>query len=347
MSTKTPRVSVIMPAYNVEQYIAEAIESVLNQTFTDFELIIVNDGSTDNTPKIIEKYAKQDKRIKLINQKNMGLSGARNTGLEHATADYIMFIDSDDMIKPTMCEQMYNRITKDNLDMVMCGVDLLFESEDDKGRQSGDYFNLPNKDIVPYGIQNVDSFACIVCNKIYRRKIIVGHDICFPVGLKNEDECFSRLYALWTKKAGLIKDKLYIYRIRGGSIMGQLCKTDKLGNDLFLIAKQIYHYMIKHNKYNAEVFWRFFAKSVFTSIDRTPNKKLHNTIISYAQDFVKEHYTNDVKDKGTQRVISLISKQNFWPRKKYLFGLVYVKYTSDAKYVSICGIRVVKQRLTI
>ena len=103
---KSPRISVVMPAYNSEKYIAEAIESILNQTFTDFEFIILNDGSTDNTAKIIKEYAKKDKRIKLIdNKKNQGLVSILNQGLDLARGEYIARMDSDDISLPTRFEK--------------------------------------------------------------------------------------------------------------------------------------------------------------------------------------------------------------------------------------------------
>lgn len=110
---KTPRVSVLMPAYNSEKYIAEAIESVLNQTFSDFEFIIINDGSTDGTSQIVKEYAKQDKRIKFVNHsKNKGIVGVLNEGLDLATGEYIARMDSDDISLPTRFEKQIDYMDK-------------------------------------------------------------------------------------------------------------------------------------------------------------------------------------------------------------------------------------------
>jgi len=106
MQKKTPKVSVLMPAYNAEKYIAESIESILNQTFTDFEFVIINDGSTDNTAEIVEKYAVQDKRIKFVNnKKNQGLIAVLNQGLDLCAGEYIARFDSDDISRPTRLEK--------------------------------------------------------------------------------------------------------------------------------------------------------------------------------------------------------------------------------------------------
>ncbi len=116
-----PLVSVIIPAYNAEQYIASSIESVLNQTFSDFELIIINDGSTDNTLEVINQFSKTDKRINVISQKNQGVSVARNAGINIATSEYIAFLDSDDLYLDSFLERMTSKIMSEKCDAVYCG----------------------------------------------------------------------------------------------------------------------------------------------------------------------------------------------------------------------------------
>lgn len=115
-------VSVIMPAYNAQEFIAEAIQSVLAQTYTHWELIIINDGSTDQTQIIAQQFAEQDQRIRLITQKNQGVSTARNTGLSQAQGGYISFIDSDDKYHDTYLEKLYHQAQKTGADFVYCGI---------------------------------------------------------------------------------------------------------------------------------------------------------------------------------------------------------------------------------
>ncbi len=111
------KVSVIVPVYNVEKYLEECIESLINQTLTDIEIICINDGSTDNSLKILEELQKKDNRIKIINQKNSGVSSARNNGIENATGEYIGFVDSDDWIDSDYYEKLYNTAKKYNSDI--------------------------------------------------------------------------------------------------------------------------------------------------------------------------------------------------------------------------------------
>ena len=115
-----PLLSIIVPVYNVEKYIERCIKSILNQSFTNFELILVDDGSPDNCGKICDEYKKKDSRIKVIHKKNGGLSDARNAGLNIATGKYIGFVDSDDIIHPQMYEKLFNCINKYNSDIVQC-----------------------------------------------------------------------------------------------------------------------------------------------------------------------------------------------------------------------------------
>ena len=113
-----PKVSIIVPVYNVEKYLRQCLDSVLNQTFQEFEAICINDGSTDSCAQILDEYAKKDSRIKVITQDNKGLSEARNTGLKHVQGDYVFFLDSDDSIHPQCLDICHSFIQKDNADMV-------------------------------------------------------------------------------------------------------------------------------------------------------------------------------------------------------------------------------------
>ena len=113
-----PKISVIIPVYNVEKYLPMCLDSVLAQTFTDWQAICVNDGSPDNCDKILAEYASLDKRIVVVNKENGGLSDARNVGMKHATGEYIMFLDSDDFIHPQTMEIAYRMACRDNSDIV-------------------------------------------------------------------------------------------------------------------------------------------------------------------------------------------------------------------------------------
>ena len=119
---KKPEISVVVPVYNVEKYLKQCLDSILVQTFSNIEIICVNDGSTDNSRKILEEYKKRDFRIKIVDKKNGGLSSARNAGMKVATGEFYSFIDSDDWIDKTMLEKLYENITALNTDISICAV---------------------------------------------------------------------------------------------------------------------------------------------------------------------------------------------------------------------------------
>ena len=123
-------VSIIVPIYNVEQYISKCIESILAQTYRDFELILVDDGSPDNCGKICDEYAKQDSRVHVIHQENKGVSAARNAGISLAKGEYIMLVDSDDFITENMLEKMHDCIAESGSDIVICGMNTFLDGEE-------------------------------------------------------------------------------------------------------------------------------------------------------------------------------------------------------------------------
>ena len=125
-----PLISIIIPVYNVSGYLVRALTSIVNQTLQNIEILCVDDCSTDNSLKILEDFSKKDTRIKIFkHDKNLGVSCTRNTALKHAKADYLMFLDPDDYVASKFCEKMYEAITKNDLDLVVCGVNVEIASD--------------------------------------------------------------------------------------------------------------------------------------------------------------------------------------------------------------------------
>lgn len=190
MSTQS-LISVIVPCYNVEQYLDKAIESVVGQTYTNWECILVNDGSKDSTQSIAEKWAAQDQRIKLINQKNKGLSGARNTGLKHATGDYIYFFDSDDLIAPVTLSNLFN-LVDDDIDIVFgkCAM-TKGQSDEITGYLDHDLSVLEkhyNNDNLLLAKVIEESLICVAWNRLYKAEFLFKNKLTFMEGLLHEDE---------------------------------------------------------------------------------------------------------------------------------------------------------------
>lgn len=204
-------ISVIVPVYKVEEYLRECVDSILAQTYTNLEIILVDDGSPDNCGKICDEYAKKDSRIKVIHQQNGGLSAARNTGLDIATGDYIGFVDSDDYIELNMFEELHNSIKEYNSDMSVCGVKK-FEL-DSRSFFYGKKCVSKNTFMMELLKETIASYSW---NKLYKKELFVG--IRFPVGELFEDIKIMHFIGEKTNRVSFTDKTHYNYRIRENSI---------------------------------------------------------------------------------------------------------------------------------
>ena len=207
-----PEISIIVPVYNVEKYLKRCIDSILNQSFTDFELILVDDGSTDNSGKIIDEYAVKNERIIVIHKENGGQGSARNRGLDIAKGNYIGFVDSDDWIHKDMYECMYQIINEDNTDIVQIGHNTVEEYKEDK-RCNIDDLNIICIDNIIEKFADCNSFEILPLifpvNKLYRRR--VWENLRFPEGKFAEDlRVIYKIYDI-TEKYKIIDFNFYNY----------------------------------------------------------------------------------------------------------------------------------------
>ena len=217
-----PEISVIVPVYNVESYLKECVDSILNQTYSDFELILVDDGSQDNCPSICDEYAKNDNRVIVIHKNNEGLSSARNAGLDYickySSSKYISFVDSDDYVHYRFLELLINNIGSS--DICICEHVKVYKN-DKPDFDCIDYNRIiiDNDSIWDYHFKNGDDFV-ICCNKLFKRHIFSKYR--FPYGKTNEDEfALHRILGL-SKNITIIGEKLYYYRQRVDSIMNDV-----------------------------------------------------------------------------------------------------------------------------
>ena len=224
-------VSLIVPVYNVAPYLREALDSVVNQTYKDLEIIIVDDGSTDGSASICEEYAASDNRIKLVHQPNNGLSGARNTGLELATGDFVSFIDSDDSVSLVFVESLVNAIVSSSASIAICRL----SSIDTSGNMSG----VAAKSVFPTikaGVfEREDALRALVdermsvnvCNKLFRREL--WSDIRFLEGHVYEDALPEFKLFDKSERVVLVDEALYNYRQRTDSITSSV-SMDKISD---------------------------------------------------------------------------------------------------------------------
>lgn len=204
-------ISVVIPIYNVEKYLRKCIETVISQTYTNIEVILVNDGSTDNRLQICNEFKEKDNRVKVINKKNGGLSDARNAGLKNAQGKYICFIDSDDFISEKYIEELYNLIIENNAQIAVCN----YEKVSEKGK------TIFRKNIISQTISGKKAIeklndkdfgwvSIIAWNKFYN--INLFKNIEYPVGKIHEDEFVTyKLYYL-AEKVAITSRNLYFYR---------------------------------------------------------------------------------------------------------------------------------------
>lgn len=217
-----PKLSIIVPIYNVEKYLPRCIESILNQTFREFELILINDCSTDNCKEICEKYKKIDSRIIVVNKKNGGVSSARNFGIDISRGEYIGFVDPDDFIDANMYEILFNTANSYNSDMVICDYYKVSEYDIKKYEE----IQLNNKGIIVENINNIDAIERIITrdtkivvawNKIYKRSLF--DNLRYKEGVICEDEFLAHRIFYKCSKISIINQKLYYYIQRKGSIV--------------------------------------------------------------------------------------------------------------------------------
>ena len=213
-------ISVVVPAYNVEKYISECIDSILKQSYKNIEVILVDDGSTDNTSSICEQYKSNYNNVLLVTQSNGGLSAARNAGINVASGTYICFIDSDDYIDSFMLEQLHNAIVNNNADIAICGIQKVTELGEPTTCTAQDLKNgvYSSADIRLLGNLTIRGYwtYTIACNKLFKKSIF--NDCRFYNGRIIEDEIIFDDIMDRCQTIATIADKLYYYRERETSI---------------------------------------------------------------------------------------------------------------------------------
>ena len=217
MIAKNCNISVIIPVYNVEKYLSKCLDSVLEQDFDSFEIIAVNDGSTDSCGEILKEYAAKNENILVVEQENQGLGGARNTGIEKATGDYLLFIDSDDVLKPGTLSGLYHDAVQTGADIVWCGMDFVDEAGNViSTRQANDQgVRVATKEEDSLLYAN-DSYAW---NKLYKKDLFIKHNIRFPDRAWYEDLRTLPKLVLQSDKIALTDRICFDYLQRADSIM--------------------------------------------------------------------------------------------------------------------------------
>ena len=207
---KEELISVIIPIYNVERFLEKCIESIIKQTYKKIEIFLIDDGSTDQSGIICDKYKKKDKRISVIHKKNEGVSIARNVGIENANGKYITFVDADDYLEKDMYKKLIEVFENPTIDISMCNFFMEYLEKDIRANKNSNY--IYNKKELMNKIFLTDYFCGFVWNKIYKTSIIKKNKIFFKNNIHIcEDLLFNCQYFSFIKKGFYTEDKLYHY----------------------------------------------------------------------------------------------------------------------------------------
>lgn len=323
-----PKISIIIPVYGVEKYIGECLESVVNQTLKDIEIIIVNDGTRDNSMKIVEKYLK-DKRIKVINKENGGLSSARNAGIKEAKGSYILHVDSDDFIDLEMSELMYKKAIEKDADVVIVDIKLFGNTIKEKWQDST---FLENK--IYTGKEYLEEYflgkGCpAVCNKLWKRELYIKNRVYHPENISyGEDGATTPRLLINADKIIKINRSLYHYRKRAEAMTSKkivpldqyIVAYDICCNYIEKIEKkwfEKYKFTFKLNYvYSNLLFFNIFSEKIQSNKNY---KKIYN-------EFLKEIQKEKICFSKNLKIISLQNIQNLMYKiysKSIILGEVY------------------------
>jgi glycosyltransferase involved in cell wall biosynthesis len=285
-----PAVTIIVPVYNVETYLEKCLTALVNQTLHDIQIIIVDDGSTDESCKIIEKFKeKYSEKIICVKKENGGLSDARNVGMRYATGDYIGFVDGDDYIDVNMYEKMYNKAKEVSADLVEC--DFFWEYTKRIKQDIGKFYEL--KDILV-------KLRVMAWNKIIKRVLIEKNNIKYPVGLRYEDIEFTYKLIPYINKVGFVKDSLYHYLQRNSSISH--IQNDKTCDIFTVLSNVINFYKEKgfYEKYQEQIeyiYMRFLLGSSFLRMVKIGDRKTRRRILEENWEKLNTQYPDWKKNK--------------------------------------------------
>ena len=303
-----PKVSIVVAVHNVEKYVGECMESLINQTMQEIEIICIDDCGKDNSMQIVEQFAQRDKRIKIIkNKKNRGLSYSRNVGIKNATAPYIMFCDSDDMLALDACEKMVATITQKNADIAACSMKIIYEANQEL-QPSDKYLKITQNDT--FDMNKQIQTSCNVCGpaKLYKRKILQDHNIEFPIGMRHEDEFFYPVYCIWAKRIAFTSEELYQYRRRSNSIMNTVYKRDTLNLDPIKATMQYVKYCKKHGVWEREKiwFWDVMFPGMFNAALRHSGPQNAKPCFDFAKRCIEKHFNpNNIPPIVQRKIMSI------------------------------------------
>lgn len=294
MNEKRPKISVIVPVYNTEKYLHQCLDTIINQTLKETEIICVDDGSTDNSLQILKEYQKNDARIIILKQNNGGGAKARNNGIEISTGEYLAFLDSDDFFDLKFLEKMYNQALSDDADVVGCEADT-YDIRDNKlspyFRISGEY--IPNK--IPFSYLDLPKYIFVTLqtipwNKLYRREMVLHYKLRFQEVHHYNDNYFSLMAVVFAKKITLVKEPLVYYRI--GMRTNTQSRIYEHPLDFVLVISAIRDTLIEYNLYKTleQGFLNYVLRFILFQDKKLRESTSHEFVYNYIQTVLFEEY---------------------------------------------------------
>ena len=295
--TNTPLITIIVPVHNAKKYLRDCIESILSQTYHNLEIILIDDGSTDGSEKFVDDYAKSDKRIKVIHQKNMGLSSARNTGLKHATGKYITFVDSDDRIEPNMIENLFNALIDSQADIAICSFKEIYPN----GKTKGFSHNYPKQVFTTeQALANMlqeNGFMVSTTMKLFPTNYFKNTK--FPTNRLHEDVGTTYKLIIKADKIVFIPNEYYIYVHHDNSIINQTFNERKF--DLIELTDQMCDDIDQHYPNLKDVTNERRMRARFSVLRQIPlNHPKTKEIVDYLkthQEFITDNKKASKTDK--------------------------------------------------
>ena len=284
-------ISIIVPVYNVEIYLDKCIQSLVEQTYTNLEIILVDDGSPDNCPAMCDAWAKKDRRIQVIHQKNGGLSAARNAGFKVSRGKYVVFIDSDDYTNIYMMEHLLEIVTKTGADVAICQYRSVAEEDihDIYIKPDGTYFITDGDSLYRALLNNLQNVGGAVWNKLWSRELFIQNNITYPDGRVYEDICVVNKLLHYSAKVVVSECEMYYNRIRSGSIINSPLTMRKCKDNIMALKEIVDDYYSWGVMDIAEKTFSQFCRASIVLYYNT-YRILDDTNRKQAREYIKEQY---------------------------------------------------------
>lgn len=321
-------ISIIIPAYNIENYIAKCLDSLLNQTYKSLEIIVVDDGSSDNTGKIIDDYASKYDNIKVIHKKNAGVSAARNSGIDVAKGDYIGFVDGDDTVDEEMFEVLIDNAIKYDTDISHCGYKMVFPSRIDYYHNTGVLVEQDNK----LGLKDLligNRVEPGLWNKIYKKELF--KDIKIDESIKINEDLLINYYLFKNAKKSIFYDKcFYDYTIRKGSAATSKVNINKI-IDPIKVRKEILEDLEKDSDLYDIAYEKYIMSlvGICRNVQIRKNKE-YKSYIDDAKKSLKYEINNIIKNKAVSKKTKLMVIGNlYFSRIFYIIDDIHAARTGN------------------